>query len=182
MSDEIYDKVIRTESERMKINRAEMTMVIYENAECVRVYDFRTETNTEQPPQHKEKCIYYKSSFYYLSTGKKNWNESRQDCLQRRADLIIINDTKELDFVMNITDKREFWIGVTDTVEEGTWKWVDGSTLTSGFWATNGQISEPNGKRDENCAVTCLTRHPELIGWIDVNCNGDYQWICEKSI
>ncbi|RXN36945.1 C-type lectin domain family 4 member F-like protein [Labeo rohita] len=179
MSHDIYSNVINVE---MSSDREEKAVDIYESADCIKDLDFRTDTNTQQPLQHTEKCIYYKSSFYYLSTGKKNWNESRQDCLQRRADLIIINDRKEQDFVMNIADKREFWIGVTDIVEEGTWKWADGSTLTSGFWATNGKTPEPNGKRDENCAVTCLRNHPQLIGWIDVTCNGDYQWICEKSI
>ncbi|XP_073685570.1 CD209 antigen-like protein C [Garra rufa] len=124
------------------------------------------------------KWIYYQSSFYYMSTEKKNWTESRQDCLKRRADLIIINNSEEQEFVKKITEKREFWIGLTDTAEEGTWKWVNGSTLTSGIWAPG----EPNGKTEENCAVTSLERHPELIGWFDIKCDGAHQWICEKNI
>ncbi|KAK2871200.1 hypothetical protein Q8A67_023727 [Cirrhinus molitorella] len=122
--------------------------------------------------------IYHQYSFYYMSTEKKNWVESRQDCLKKGADLIIINNKEEQDFVMNITNKRGFWIGVTDSVVEGTWKWVDGSKLTSGFWAPR----EPNGQKDENCVVTYLTNHPDLIGWFDVTCSATHQWICEKSI
>ncbi|XP_058626492.1 C-type lectin domain family 17, member A-like [Onychostoma macrolepis] len=126
--------------------------------------------------------IYYQFSFYYMSNETKNWNDSRQDCKKRRADLIIINNREEQDFVMKITDKREFWIGVTDVDEEGRWRWVDGSTMTSGFWASSGEIKEPKGGRLENCAVTYLKKIPGVLGWHDVKCNDAYQWICEKSI
>uniref|UniRef100_A0A8C1H0W8 Zmp:0000000924 n=1 Tax=Cyprinus carpio TaxID=7962 RepID=A0A8C1H0W8_CYPCA len=125
-----------------------------------------------------DEWIYYQFSFYYMSNETKNWTESRQDCLKKGADLIIINNSEEQDFVKNNTANREFWIGVTDSDVEGIWKWVDGSNLTSGFWASN----EPNGRTIENCAVTYLTQWPKLIGWLDVKCNKDYQWICEKSI
>ncbi len=47
----IYDDVIRTVSERIKTNREEMMVVIYNNADCVRDQDFRTETNKHQPLQ-----------------------------------------------------------------------------------------------------------------------------------
>ncbi|XP_042610473.1 CD209 antigen-like protein E [Cyprinus carpio] len=120
-------------------------------------------------------------SFYFMSSMKKSWDESRRYCTERGADLIIINSREKQDFVTKITDKREFWIGVTDIVEEGRWKWVDGTSVTSGFWASSEHIREPNGGRLENCAVTYLKKNPELIGWIDVNCNGAYQWICEKG-
>uniref|UniRef100_A0A673I4S7 C-type lectin domain-containing protein n=1 Tax=Sinocyclocheilus rhinocerous TaxID=307959 RepID=A0A673I4S7_9TELE len=116
-------------------------------------------------------------SFYFISSLKKSWTESRKYCTERGADLIIINNREKQDFVTKMTDKREFWIGVTDIKEEGRWKWVDGTSVTAG-----GQITEPNGGRHENCAVTYLKKHPELIGWIDVTCNGAYQWICEKSV
>uniref|UniRef100_A0A8C1UEM8 Zmp:0000000924 n=1 Tax=Cyprinus carpio TaxID=7962 RepID=A0A8C1UEM8_CYPCA len=122
--------------------------------------------------------IYYKSSFYYMSNERKSWTESRQDCLKKGADLIIINSSEEQDFVKSSTVKREFWIGVTDIDVEDIWKWVDGSTLTSGFWASK----EPNGGTIENCAVTYSTQWPDLLGWLDVKCNDAYQWICEKSI
>ncbi|XP_073686259.1 C-type mannose receptor 2-like [Garra rufa] len=122
--------------------------------------------------------IYYQYSLYYMSTVKKNWTGSREDCQERGANLIIINDREEQDFVKKITVRKEFWIGVNDADKKGTWKWVDGSTLTTGFWASK----EPNGKGVENCAVTCLTKHPELTGWIDVKCDDAHQWICEKII
>ncbi len=57
MSD-IYDDVISTESERIKTSRAEMTVVIYNNADCVRDQDFRTETNKHQPLQRTGNHIF----------------------------------------------------------------------------------------------------------------------------
>uniref|UniRef100_A0A673KJP5 C-type lectin domain-containing protein n=1 Tax=Sinocyclocheilus rhinocerous TaxID=307959 RepID=A0A673KJP5_9TELE len=134
----------------------------------------------------EDEWIYYQSSFYYMSNERKSWTESRQDCKKRRADLIIINNREEQDFVKNNTVKREFWIGVTDIDVEGNWKWVDGKSSTEHlmlictfrFWASR----EPSGGRVENCAVTYLTQWPDLLGWLDVKCNNAYQWICEKSI
>uniref|UniRef100_A0A8C1VXI3 Uncharacterized protein n=1 Tax=Cyprinus carpio TaxID=7962 RepID=A0A8C1VXI3_CYPCA len=37
----------------------------------------------------------YQSSFYFMSTEKKNWTESRKYCTERGADLIIINNREE---------------------------------------------------------------------------------------
>ncbi|ROI89227.1 C-type lectin domain family 4 member E [Anabarilius grahami] len=73
--------------------------------------------------------IYYQSSLYFISSEKRNWAESRRYCTERGADLIIINDREEQEFVKNSFDG--FWIGLTDSDVEGRWKWVDGSTLTS---------------------------------------------------
>lgn len=35
------------------------------------------------------------SSCYYISSQRSNWDNSRQDCLQREADLVIINSKVE---------------------------------------------------------------------------------------
>ncbi|XP_016341397.1 CD209 antigen-like protein D [Sinocyclocheilus anshuiensis] len=116
--------------------------------------------------------IYYQANLYFVSSEKKSWTESRRYCMERGADLIIINNREEQDFVQKISANANVWIGLTDSDVEGSWKWVDGSTLTSGFWDPR----EPNGHRGENCALTYLP------GWADYPCSDLFLWICEKSI
>ncbi|KAL0177612.1 hypothetical protein M9458_026506, partial [Cirrhinus mrigala] len=111
--------------------------------------------------------IYYRFSFYYVFNETKNWNESRINCLERGADLLIINSTEEQEFVKKLSCSFMVWIGLTDAVQEGIWKWVDGSTLTSGFWA----VGQPNGRRAQNCALSYSTY------WSDTPCNLTYKWI-----
>ncbi|XP_026115239.1 CD209 antigen-like protein C [Carassius auratus] len=117
------------------------------------------------------KC--HQSTLYFFSSEKKNWNESRRYCRERGTDLIIIKNKEEQDFVKNICGSDHFWIGLTDIEEEGRWKWVDGSTLTSEFWKSG----EPNDYQgNEDCANT------RSLGWFDTKCDSSVKWICEKSI
>ncbi|XP_059400684.1 C-type lectin domain family 12 member B-like [Carassius carassius] len=101
----------------------------------------------------------YQSSFYYMSKEKKNWTESRRYCTERGADLIIINNREEKDFIHNMSGNAVFYIGLTDSEAEGRWKWVDNSTLNSSFWASG----EPNGGQvgvEEDCVVTVAVPQP----------------------
>ncbi|XP_026107510.1 CD209 antigen-like protein E [Carassius auratus] len=117
------------------------------------------------------KC--HQSTLYFFSSEKKNWTESRRYCRERGADLIIINNREEQDFVGNISvGSGHFWIGLTDVEEEDRWKWVDGSTLTSGFWKSG----QPNNQGNEDCVNT------HSSGWFDTECDSSLKWICEKSI
>nr|XP_055063226.1 asialoglycoprotein receptor 1-like [Misgurnus anguillicaudatus] len=76
--------------------------------------------------------INYQSSLYFISSEKKSWTESRRYCIERGADLIIINNKEEQLFVRMVSGCNGVWIGLSDSDEEGRWKWVDGSKLISG--------------------------------------------------
>uniref|UniRef100_A0A3Q1J068 C-type lectin domain-containing protein n=1 Tax=Anabas testudineus TaxID=64144 RepID=A0A3Q1J068_ANATE len=114
-------------------------------------------------------------SFYYMSSSEKSWEESRNDCRQKGTDLVIINSSGEQDFIRGW--KKRTWIGLTDEQTEGTWRWVDGTVLTTpSFWAE----SEPNNKGDEDCAE--IRHYDSQNSWNDASCNIRKYWICEISL
>ncbi|XP_058247365.1 CD209 antigen-like protein C [Hemibagrus wyckioides] len=120
---------------------------------------------------------YFSSSIYLISTEKKSWSEGRHDCIERGADLVIINSRDEQDFVEVWRRGQGAWIGANDRDSEGVWKWVDGTPVTNVFWSSG----EPNNKGDEDCAVSGYRSEP-VPNWVDVSCSSKYIWICEKKI
>lgn len=108
----------------------------------------------------------------YFASAKgaaKTWEDSRKDCLERRADLVIITTKEELDFVTNLCSRT--WIGLSDTQQEGKWKWVDGTDLVGvGNWHTG----EPNDIGNEDCVEIS----PSDGKWNDVPCTEKLSWIC----
>ncbi|XP_060772633.1 CD209 antigen-like protein E [Neoarius graeffei] len=120
----------------------------------------------------KSGWTYFSSSLYYFSTEYKSWTDSRQDCKERGADLVVINSREEQEFIMKQVGSSIWaWIGLSDRDTEGEWKWVDGTSLTTAYW-TDG---EPNNIGDEDC-TGILDK-----GWNDMECSGNLLWICKKS-
>uniref|UniRef100_A0A3Q0RBU1 C-type lectin domain-containing protein n=1 Tax=Amphilophus citrinellus TaxID=61819 RepID=A0A3Q0RBU1_AMPCI len=120
--------------------------------------------------------VYFRPSFYYISSIKKSWNDSRDDCLQRGADLAIINTKEEQDFTRRF--KQLMWIGLTDRTMKGTWKWVDGTLLTKSYWGQG----EPNGfeGKKEDCVE--INFFDSENSWNDIPCEDQNFWICEKKV
>ncbi|XP_071222416.1 C-type lectin domain family 4 member M-like isoform X2 [Salvelinus alpinus] len=117
----------------------------------------------------------FNSSLYYISNEYKTWEDSRQDCLKRGADLAVINSEEEQVFISQLNTKP--WIGLTDKDSEGTWKWVDGTPLTTAFWFTE----EPNdgAVNGEDCVSLYYHTQSVLKNWNDLACNTESIWICE---
>ncbi|KAM9363478.1 CD209 antigen-like protein C isoform 2-T2 [Symphorus nematophorus] len=133
----------------------------------------RKQTWTELSEFCTDGCSYFNNSFYYISRDvKKSWSESRQDCKGKGADLVIVNNKEEQEFIRSLSNK--FWIGLTDTEKNETWRWVDGSVLNEPkFWGDR-QPSWKFETQEEDCV--------EIVGgiWNDAVCTTENVWICEK--
>uniref|UniRef100_A0A8C5CLN9 B30.2/SPRY domain-containing protein n=1 Tax=Gadus morhua TaxID=8049 RepID=A0A8C5CLN9_GADMO len=110
------------------------------------------------------------SSLYRVSTTKKGWRASREDCQKRKADLVVINSREELAFVSRLMDTS--WIGLSDREKEGTHKWVDGTPMTSSW-----RHVKP---RDDGGARDCVVAGED--GWSEEPCKRLHHWICEKVL
>ncbi|XP_033985758.1 C-type lectin domain family 4 member F-like [Trematomus bernacchii] len=118
--------------------------------------------------------VYFSGSFYRISSTMKTWQDSRKDCQQRGADLMIIDSQEEQDFTRQY--KNRIWIGLTDRDTEGEWKWVDGTQLTTRFWHSG----EPNNYQNKN--EDCVNINHYQNSWNDEVCENEYFWICEKKM
>uniref|UniRef100_A0A8C7JFP0 C-type lectin domain family 4 member M n=1 Tax=Oncorhynchus kisutch TaxID=8019 RepID=A0A8C7JFP0_ONCKI len=134
------------------------------------------------------------SSCYFLSTEMKTWEESRLDCLNRGANLVIINSKEEQEFLFGLN--KGAWIGLSDSVTEGTWKWVDGTPLTTpSYWysqqpdngclplstvpAVGWCVCVLERENEVVCTVRCCicARPPTSL----LCCNGDVKPLSHKS-
>ncbi|XP_060720574.1 C-type lectin domain family 4 member E-like [Tachysurus vachellii] len=121
--------------------------------------------------------IYFSSSVYYISNVAKSWPESRQNCTERGAGLVVINNKEEQEFISKSLCSRKAWIGLNDRDTEGVWKWVDDTPLTTRYWGRG----EPNGKLYEDCVITGEFSDA-VWTWADYPCDHKFIWICEKTV
>nr|XP_020508499.1 CD209 antigen-like [Labrus bergylta] len=114
---------------------------------------------------------------YYLTAEKRNWTSSRDYCNTEGADLVIINSRDEQVFVNGLLGSGEdTWIGLTDSVTEGTWRWVDGTLVTTTFWG----VGQPNNyqERDQDCVE--FWQSATGGSWNDEICSATNVCVCEK--
>ncbi|XP_047434848.1 CD209 antigen-like protein E isoform X2 [Mugil cephalus] len=120
--------------------------------------------------------VHFGGSLYYISSEQKSWQDSRSDCQQRGADLVVINSREEQEFTRQF--QKVTWIGLTDRETEGKWMWVDGTPLTMSFWG-NGEPNSHDGN-DEDCGEMKFLDNEN--SWNDKPCDIETVWICEKLL
>jgi hypothetical protein len=86
----------------------------------------------------------YNGHSYYRSTGSAYWTQAKSNCDAMGGHLVTVTTSAENNFLYNLWSSG--WIGLTDEVTEGTWKWVTGETYSYTSW--NG--GEPNNAGNED--------------------------------
>ncbi|CAI5766361.1 Hypothetical predicted protein [Podarcis lilfordi] len=78
-----------------------------------------------------ENWVLFEKHCYFFSTLKRPWLAAKQSCEKEGAHLVVINIQAEQSFlVKQLAGEQVFWIGLSDTVKEGEWRWVDGTPLS----------------------------------------------------
>ncbi|KAL6467055.1 hypothetical protein MHYP_G00248590 [Metynnis hypsauchen] len=155
---------LTAERDQLQTSYASVIRQLQNQGDCLQKF-----SNLENTAQ--QGWTFFKTSMYFISTGGKNWSESRQDCRGRGADLVIINSREEQSFIEILRRGQRAWIGLTDSETEGVWKWVDGLGLSTGFWGGD----EPNSRvGDEDCVVTVEWPDP-VNNWADYSCSVERQ-------
>uniref|UniRef100_A0A8C6UZY5 C-type lectin domain-containing protein n=1 Tax=Neogobius melanostomus TaxID=47308 RepID=A0A8C6UZY5_9GOBI len=113
--------------------------------------------------------VRFHNSCYLLSPNPKNWADSRQDCEEQGAHLVIITSPEEQVSLISLTVLC-LWIGLTDRDSENEWRWVNGDNVTSPT-----QKQPDNWRGDEDCGEICNDK------WNDKKCSDTQRFICERQ-
>jgi hypothetical protein len=86
----------------------------------------------------------YNGHSYYRSTGSAYWLDAKANCIAMGGHLVTVTTSGENNFLYNLWPSG--WIGLTDEVTEGTWRWVTGETYSYTSW----NPGEPNNSGNED--------------------------------
>jgi formylglycine-generating enzyme required for sulfatase activity len=82
---------------------------------------------------------------YSVVEGRFTWKEAKADAEKRGGHLVTVASAAEWDTIRlalgDKFDKLDLWMGATDELVEGQWKWVTGEPFNYQLWCTG----EPNG-------------------------------------
>uniref|UniRef100_A0A8C4YAX4 C-type lectin domain-containing protein n=2 Tax=Gopherus evgoodei TaxID=1825980 RepID=A0A8C4YAX4_9SAUR len=71
-------------------------------------------------------------SCYYISSGKKTWEWSRNFCASQNSTLLMIKDKQKLENVSRYFIKERYWIGLSQSkTERDGWFWEDTTALST---------------------------------------------------
>ncbi|MBU6294872.1 MAG: hypothetical protein KJS91_09315 [Planctomycetes bacterium] len=94
-----------------------------------------------------------KQSTFQIIEGSFTWHEAKADAEARGGRLAVLDTQEKIDqanaYLGGYDYWPDMWIGLTDEAQEGSWKWIDGSPLSS----TNWYPGEPNDMYGEDFAI-----------------------------
>ncbi|XP_015706215.1 C-type lectin domain family 4 member G-like [Coturnix japonica] len=112
-------------------------------------------------------------SCYHVGSGSVGWAQAQGNCRDSGAQLVVIGDAKEQEFLTSLAPQHETWIGLHDRSTEGSFQWVDGSNLSFRNWRW-GQPDEAGGGED------CVAMDNRGM-WGDRPCAVSLGgWVCER--
>ena len=102
------------------------------------------------------------------------WEEARTSCLSQGGDLASVGSEEENNFISSLSSVA-LWLGGTDSAQEGTFVWSDGTAWTYQNWNSG----EPNNLGNEDCVIS---KWKTIGKWNDRKCTHVTAYLCEKYL
>lgn len=122
--------------------------------------------------------IEYNGHYYGLSANTKTWTEAKADCEANGGHLVTITDEQEQKAVQKLISydmPYAAWIGATDEIVEGDWRWCTGEE----FSYTNWNSGEPNNANSDLSEENYAGIYSANFKWNDFDGLLSYNYICE---
>lgn len=142
-------------------------------------------------------AVEYNGHYYYAFDEGKTWTEAKEKCEVIGGHLVTITTQEEQEIVESIIKngtKSCYWLGGTDEIAEGQWKWITGEEFKYTHWAKD----MPDNFLTENYLMMFKEPHPRRAGntfglWNDLKedctCKGTpffrkdgFGFICEWGV
>ncbi|XP_071098071.1 perlucin-like [Haliotis cracherodii] len=133
----------------------------------------------------KSRCpvgfVQHGRSCYWFSNVRGSFPEAASYCRYFGSHLAIITSRNEDGFIRGYASRhgkgRHYWIGATDLILEGRWRWEGHHPVTYTHW-NPGQPDNAYG-RTEHCLELRQSYH---YRWNDYICDKKLQSICETEV
>jgi len=136
-------------------------------------------------------AVAFKKHHYKFFAESLSWTAAKQRCEAMGGRLPIVESAAENDFLVQMANKgfpkagrtgmEAIWLGMTDSAKEGSWQWIDESSLTYSNWFKN----QPNNKQNnEDFGILWLSdgkSHPvgQWCDQPDTSAQHSLAFICE---
>uniref|UniRef100_A0A8B9M082 MRC1 protein n=1 Tax=Accipiter nisus TaxID=211598 RepID=A0A8B9M082_9AVES len=120
-----------------------------------------------------------KHGFYCYSVGQlpATFSEAKQICKENKGFLATVTDRYEQAFltsVIGFNPAKYFWIGLSDTEEQGMFRWASGDAVTFTHWNTG----MPG--RESGCVAMITGTSAGL--WDILNCEETNMFLCKQLV
>ena len=112
-------------------------------------------------------------SKYVAYEAKKGWHDAQATCEADGMSLATVHSKRENDAIRAVARNDVYWIGLNELDTEGSWEWIDSSTVDYINWRS-GEPNNWNGK-DEDCAAIGYSNGDQ---WVDAPCDWAIKFVC----
>uniref|UniRef100_K1RK92 Collectin-12 n=1 Tax=Magallana gigas TaxID=29159 RepID=K1RK92_MAGGI len=121
--------------------------------------------------------VQFRTKCYMFSHTAASWAEAESICNAFHSILAEPRSHEESRFLIShsVNQAGEFWIGVSDIIEENRWIYSSDLQVSK---VNDFHAGEPNGHTGANCVALWK---PFRGYWADESCGAHYNFICEMS-